>query len=208
MKTKNLIILASFLFLFDFVSFAFSQDAESPEVGMIKAVTGKVRIHRGDKKEAAKKAMELTGGKRREATKTEPITSNGTQLEYAESARDKEDKQKTRENIDALIKELEAVVKEQTKKEKPKVAKTPKEKKPEIVEVPQAVPISLKEFTLKMGLLSNRRDMERFRQRIIDALLSQKGLSVVGRDLEFQEEILRNKGLAVLSSPMRCLELD
>jgi hypothetical protein len=174
---------------------------------MIKAVTGKVRIHRGDKKEATKKAMELTGGERREATKTEPITSHGTQLEYAESARDKGDKQKTKENIDALIKELEAVVKEQTKEEKPKVAKTPKEKKPDIVEVPQAVPISLKEFTLKMGLLSNRRDMERFRQRIIDALLSQKGLSVVERDLEFQEEILRNKGLAVLSSPMRCLEL-
>jgi len=139
--------------------------------------------------------FELTGGETREATKTEPITSNGTQLEYAESARDKEDKQKTRDNIDALIKELEAVVKEQTKEEKPKAAKKPKEKKPELVEAPQAVPISLKEFTLKMGILSNRRDMERFRQRIIDALLSQKGLSVVERDLEFQEEILREQRL-------------
>jgi len=140
--------------------------------------------------------FELTGGETREATKTEPITSHGTQLEYAESARDKEDKQKTRDNIDALIKELEAVVKEQTKEEKPKAAKKPKEKKPEIVEAPQAVPISFKEFTLKMGILSNRRDMERFRQRIIDALLSQKGLSVVERDLEFQEEILREQRLS------------
>src|SRR3989339_1751794 len=140
--------------------------------------------------------FELTGGETREATKTEPITSNGTQLEYAESARDKEDKQKTRDNIDALIKELEAVVKEQTKEEKPKAAKKTKEKKSELVEVPHAVPISLKEFTLKMGLLSNRRDMERFRQRIIDALLSQKGLSVVERDLEFQEEILREQRLS------------
>src|SRR3990172_75385 len=66
--------------------------------------------------------FELTGGETREAAKTEPITSSGTQLEYAESARDKEDKQKTRDNIDALIKELEAVVKEQTKEEKPKAA--------------------------------------------------------------------------------------
>jgi len=140
--------------------------------------------------------FELTGGETREATKTEPTTSHGTQLEYAESARDKEDKQKTRDNIDALIKELEAVVKEQTKEEKPKAAKKPKEKKPEIVEAPQAVPISFKEFTLKMGILSNRRDMERFRQRIIDALLSQKGLSVVERDLEFQEEILREQRLS------------
>jgi hypothetical protein len=139
---------------------------------------------------------ELTDGEKREAAKTEPFTSNGTQLEYAESARDKGDKQKTKENIDALIKELEAVVKEQTKEEKPEAAKKPKEKKPELVELPQAVPISLKEFTLKMGVLSNRRDMERLRQRIIDALLSQKGLSVVERDLEFQEEILREQRLS------------
>ena len=62
LKTKNLIILASFLFLFDFVSFAFSQDAESPEVGMIKTISGKVWLRRGDKKEAAKKAMELKKG--------------------------------------------------------------------------------------------------------------------------------------------------
>ena len=139
---------------------------------------------------------ELTGGEKREAAKTDPITSGGTQLEYAESARDKEDKQKSKDNIDALIKELEAVVKEQTKEEKPKAAKKTKEKKSELVEVPHAVPISLKEFTLKMGLLSNRRDMERFRQRIIDAMLSQKGLSVVERDLEFQEEILREQRLS------------
>ncbi|MDO8744268.1 MAG: PEGA domain-containing protein [Candidatus Brocadiaceae bacterium] len=139
--------------------------------------------------------FELTGSETREASKTEPITSSGTRLEYAESAHDKEDKQKTKENIDALIKELEAVAKEQTKEEKPKAAKKPKEKKPELVEAPQVVPISLKEFTLKMGILSNRRDMERFRQRIIDALLSQKGLSVVERDLEFQEEILREQRL-------------
>ncbi|HHT9146316.1 MAG TPA: caspase family protein [Candidatus Wunengus sp. YC61] len=139
--------------------------------------------------------FELTGGETREASKTEPITSSGTRLEYAESAHDKEDKQKTKENIDALIKELEAVAKEQTKEEKPKAAKKPKEKKPEPIEISQVVPISLKEFTLKMGILSNRRDMERFRQRIIDALLSQKGLSVVERDLEFQEEILREQRL-------------
>ena len=140
--------------------------------------------------------FELTGGEKREAAKTEPFTFSGTQLEYAESAREREDKQKTKENIDALIKELEAVVKEQTKEEKPKIDKKTKEKKPEPIEVPHVVPISLKEFSLKMGLLSNRRDMERLRQRIIDALLSQKGLSVVERDLEFQEEILREQRLS------------
>ncbi len=139
---------------------------------------------------------ELTDGEKREAAKTEPFTSSGAQLEYAESARDKGDKQKTKENIDALIKELEAVVKEQTKEEKPKVAQKPKEKKPDLVELPQAVPVSIKEFTVKMGVLSNKRDMERLRQKIIDALISQKGLSVVERDLEFQEEILREQRLS------------
>ena len=100
-------------------------------------------------------------------------------------------------------------MKEQTKEEKPKAAKTPKEKKPELVEIQKMVPISLKEFTLKMGVLSNRRDMERFRQRIIDALLSQKGLSVVERDLEFQEEILREQRLSgsVLADEMFRVEL-
>lgn len=153
--------------------------------------------------------FELTDGGKREAAKTEPLTSSGTQLEYAESARNKEDKQQTKENIDALIKELEEVVKEQTKEEKPKAAKKPKEKKPELVEIQKTVPISLKEFTLKMGVLSNRRDMERFRQRIIDALLSQKGLSVVERDLEFQEEILREQRLSgsVLADEMFRVEL-
>src|SRR3989304_5776190 len=75
--------------------------------------------------------FELTGGETREATKTEPTTSHGTQLEYAESARDKEDKQKTRDNIDALIKELEAVVKEKTKEETNKRKKTQGRKKAE-----------------------------------------------------------------------------
>ena len=51
--------------------------------------------------------------------------------------------------------------------------------------------------------------MERFRQRIIDALLSQKGLSVVERDLEFQEEILREQRLSgsVLADEMFRVEL-
>src|SRR3972149_934210 len=61
-STKNLICLGVFLFLSSFVICAFSQNLESPEVGMIKAVSGKVWLLRGDKKEAAKKAMELKKG--------------------------------------------------------------------------------------------------------------------------------------------------
>ena len=75
-------------------------------------------------------------------------------------------------------------------------AKKVKKKKPEHGEKTVIIPISIKEFTVKMGLLSNRREMERLRQRIIDVLLDQKGLSVVERDLEFQEEILREQSLS------------
>ena len=139
---------------------------------------------------------EMTSGEKREVSKTEPITSSGTQLEYAELPHSKEDKQKAKDNVDALVKELEKMMKEQTKEEKPKAAKKREEKKAEPVEVPQVVPVSIKEFTVKMGCLSNRRDMERLRQRIIDALLSQKGLSVVERDIEFQEELLREQRLS------------
>ena len=50
------------LCLFNFTACLYSQDTGSPEAGMIKAVTGKVWLLRGDKKEAAKKAMELKKG--------------------------------------------------------------------------------------------------------------------------------------------------
>jgi len=145
----------------------------------------------------------------REETMAEPIVPGGTPPEHAEPVRDKADIQKTKENIDALIKELEAMAKEQVKEEKPKVAKKPKEKKPEPIKVPHTVPISIKEFNVKMGVLSNRRTMEMFRHGIIDALLSQNGLSVVERDLELQEDILREQRLSgsILADEMFRIEL-
>ncbi len=155
--------------------------------------------------------FELPGGDKREASKPDSPTSSGTHLEYAESSKNKEDKQKTKDNIDSLIKELEAMAKEQPKEEKPKAAKKPKAKKAETepVEVAKTIPISMKDFTVKMGALSSRRDMERLRQRVIDALLGQKGLSVVERDLEFQEELLREQRLSgsVLADEMFRIEL-
>ncbi|HHT9130660.1 MAG TPA: caspase family protein, partial [Candidatus Brocadiaceae bacterium] len=153
--------------------------------------------------------FELTGGEKREVTKAEPVTPGGTPAEYTESSCDKEGRQKTKDNIDALVKELEAMVKDQPKEEKPAVAKKPKEKVPVPIEVSHAIPVSIKEFSLKMGALSNRRDMERLRQRITDALLDQKNLNVVERDLEFQEEILREQRLSgsVLADELFRVEL-
>lgn len=154
-------------------------------------------------------------------------TPGGSQLKNAESAQglesiesmhngedirqteDIEDIQKTKDNIDTLIKELEVLAKEQIKEEKHRVAKKNKKLKSELMEIPLTIPVSVKEFNVKMGVLSKRRDMERLRQKVIDALLEQKSLSVVERDLEFQEEILREQRLSgsVLADALFRIEL-
>ena len=154
----------------------------------------------------------LTGAEKREVAKAEPsvAASGGYQAHTETSVAGKEDVQQTKDNIDALIKELENMAKEQTKQEEPKVAKKTKEKKAvPVLEAPQVIPVSIKEFNVKMGVLSSGRDMERLRQRIIDSMLSQKGLNVVERDMEFQEEILREQRLSgsVLADEMFRIEL-
>lgn len=141
----------------------------------------------------------LTGAEKREVAKAEPsvAASSGYHEHTETSGARKEDVQQTKDNIDTLIKELENMAKEDAKEEEPKVAKKTKKKKAEpVLEAPQVIPVSIKEFNVKMGVLSNRRDMERLRQRIIDSMLSQKDLSVVERDMEFQEEILREQRLS------------
>ncbi|MCF6156253.1 MAG: PEGA domain-containing protein [Candidatus Brocadia sp.] len=131
---------------------------------------------------------------------------NGEDIRLTE---DIEDIQKTKDNIDTLIKELEILAKGQIREEKPRVAKKTKKLKSELMEIPITIPVSLKEFNVKMGALSKRHDMERLRQRVIDALLEQKSLSVVERDLEFQEEILREQRLSgsVLADALFRIEL-
>lgn len=119
-----------------------------------------------------------------------------------------EHKEKLKDNIDALIKELESIAKEQAK-DSVAVDKKPRKKVLALVETEPTVPLSIKEFTVKMGVLSNKRNMERLRQRIIDALIGEKGLSVVERDMEFQEEILREQRLSgsVLADEMYRISL-
>ncbi len=151
----------------------------------------------------------LTGSEIREVTKPKEITSKGTQLEYIDPANAPEDKQKTKDNIDALIKDLETMAKEQSKEGKPAIAQKPKEMKPDTTEASRAIPVSIKEFTARMGILSNKREMERLRHFIIDALLGQNGFNVVERDLEFQEELLREQRLggSILADELYRIEL-
>src|SRR3990172_9214560 len=56
------IIPIMLLCLFNFTACLYSQDTESPGVGMIKAISGKVWLCREGKKEEAEKAMELKKG--------------------------------------------------------------------------------------------------------------------------------------------------
>jgi len=139
----------------------------------------------------------------------EAITPGSTLTAHTEAVHKKASLQKTKENIDTLIKELETMVQKQPGKEKPALAKKPSAKKPVSIDVTHAVPVSVKEFNLKMGALSNRHNMEMLRQRIIDALLAQNDLRVVERDLELQEEILREQRLSgsVLADEMYRVEL-
>lgn len=151
----------------------------------------------------------LLNNKKQNVTMPEAITPESTQSVYAETVLQNADLQKTKENIDALIKELETMVKKQTGEEKPVLAKKPSEKNPASADALRAVPVSVKEFNLKMGALSNRHNMEMLRQRIIDALLAQSDLRVVERDLELQEEILREQRLggSLLADEMYRIEL-
>lgn len=162
--------------------------------------------------------IELINVEKRELGKTKSVAPGENQreyaesmhsLEYAESIPDKEDMQKTKENIGALVKELESLAKEQHRDEVPAVPQKATDQKLTSTETPRITPISVKEFNVKMGVLSNRRNMEKLRQKIIDALLSQKDLSVVERDLEFQEEILREQRLggSILADDLFRIEL-
>lgn len=152
----------------------------------------------------------LRGTESRESAAMEPSAPvKPVQEHAADTVAAKEDKQKTKDNVDALIKELESMAKGQDEGGKAKTAKKVKKGKPEQGGKTAIIPISIKAFTVKMGLLSNRREMERLRQRIIDALLTQKGLSIVERDLAFQEEILREQRLSgsVLADELYRVEL-
>ncbi len=152
----------------------------------------------------------LRGQENRETGVKEPSAPAKPLQEYAaETTAVKEDKQKTKDNVDSLIKELELMAKEQDEGEKTKTAKKVRKKKSKQTEKSATIPLSIKEFTVRMGLLSNKREMERLRQRIIDALLNQKGLSVVERDLEFQEEILMEQRLggSILADELYRVEL-
>ncbi len=153
--------------------------------------------------------IEMAHATAREPVKGKPITSEGSRLEHAESSQSKEDTQKTKDNIDTLIKELESIAKEQAKGTESKMPEKAVEKRPLPTGVSHDIPISVKEFNMKMGVLSTRHDMERLRQKIIDALLDQKGLRVVERDLELQEAVLREQRLSgsILADDLFRIEL-
>lgn len=150
-----------------------------------------------------------SGDETHDVAQAKAMPPGSAPIPQAETVHKQADLQKTKENIDTLIKELEIMTEKQTRGEKPMPAKKPGEKRHETADVPHSVPISLKEFNVKMGALSNRHTTELLRQRIIDALLSQNGVCVVERDLELQETILREQRLggSILADEMYRIEL-
>lgn len=114
--------------------------------------------------------------------------------------------------IDSLIKELEEMRLKQLAAEgggaveKPKVVEDKRVE--EIVQV-TGVPISIKRFTANMKASSDQRNMDMLRLRVIDELVKVSGISIVERDLQYQEEILREQRLggSILSDKMFRIEL-
>jgi len=120
-------------------------------------------------------------------------------------------KAELRSSIDSLVKELEEMRMKQLAAEgggvvKSKVAEV---KKPEIIAQPVGVPISIKRFTANMQAQSSQRGMDILRMRVIDELIKESKVSIVERDLEYQEEILREQRLggSILADKMYRIEI-
>ena len=112
--------------------------------------------------------------------------------------------------IDSLIKELEEMRLKQLAAEgvteKPKVEK---EKRVEKIEQLKGVPISIKRFVTNTKVISEQRNMDILRMRVVDELIKEMGISVVERDLQYQEAILREQRLggSILADRMFRVEL-
>lgn len=120
------------------------------------------------------------------------------------------DEKLLKDNINSLIKELEEMKMKQMAAqgyvEKPKAETV---KKPEAIDLSVGVPVSLKRFTVNTKALSRQRDMDILRLRVIDALTKTNDISVVERDLQYQEEILREQrmGGSILADKMYRIEI-
>ncbi len=136
----------------------------------------------------------LGGGKVAEAVKDRVETKKKSgDLQYIEPEIDKAG---LRDSISSLVKELEEMKMKQVASEG--VAARPGreiEKRPERLIQPVGVPISIKRFAVNMKALSSQRDMDVLRMRVIDELIKEEKISIVERDLEYQEEILREQRL-------------
>lgn len=139
-------------------------------------------------------------------------TENVAEERYVEP---KIDEAALKSGIDTLIKELEEMRLKQMAAEgiaeKPKVEiEKPSDGKPiEKIEQPKGVPISIKRFTANMRALSDQIDMDILRMRVIDELIKESGISIVERDIQYQEDILREQRLggSVLADKMFRIEL-
>lgn len=119
------------------------------------------------------------------------------------------DDSKLKDNIDRLLKELEEMrlkqMEDETDLERTKIKKTPVRK----LFKENTIPVSIKRFTANMNTLFSQSDMDILRARVIDELSKNSDISIVERDLEYQEELLREQriGGSILADEMYRIEL-
>ncbi|MGR3320195.1 MAG: caspase family protein [Candidatus Anammoxibacter sp.] len=142
------------------------------------------------------------------AKQTSPaVNGNVSKDKYVEP---QVDEAALKSGIDKMIKELEEMrlkqIAAQGVVEKPKAEK---EKRIEKIEQPKGIPVSIKRFVTNMKAGSEQRDMDVLRMRVIDELIKESGISIVERDLQYQETILREQRLggSILADKMFRIEL-
>ena len=118
-------------------------------------------------------------------------------------------------NIDKLVKELEEI---KLKQMAIKGHSENTEIKPGIkiendtinkIEQPNTIPISIKQFTTNMKALYSKRIVDKLRMGVIDELIKSDNISIVERDLQYQEEILREQRLggSIIADQMYRIEI-
>lgn len=140
-------------------------------------------------------------------TKTTTVTGDVAKEKFVEP---KVDEAELKSGIDKLIKELEEMrMKQMAAEGHIEEPKARPETKPETIAQPVGIPISIKRFTVNMKALSEQRAMDILQTRVIDELVKDVGISVVERDLQYQEEILREQRLggSILADRMFRIEL-
>ncbi len=156
-------------------------------------------------------AMRSAGSDKQSVVKYQPQKSGVKAAEQKTYVAPKIDESKLKDSIDGLIKELEEMRLKQMAAQGGAAQKPPValEKKPVRIAQPTGVPISIKRFTANMHTLSSQKNLDILRMRVVDELIKESKISIVERDLQHQEDILREQrmGGSILADELYRVEI-